>query len=265
MMNEIIAKISKGSNMDQIYIPKNREGGMPVGQYVMITPLTPMQGRIERERKYKPYFYNVKKIEPLKLELIAEIFKLLDGINPDNIIITGSFLEPGFRFNDIDILAVKEGKIDAERIQNKIEQLIGIKCHILPLNSKTLISGLSTDPLYGLMLSKCISRNRLIFKAKRRIEPKLLDFQLLKSKTLIDNFDILNGEEKYYLTMNLIAIFLFIKSNKLSKEAVNKSMEEIFGVKIIDIKNNLLEKDEFVGRYKEIYNKTFNLIMERLK
>jgi hypothetical protein len=265
MMNEIIAKVSKGSSMDQIYIPKNRAGGMPVGQYVMVTPLTLMQGRIEQERKYKPYFYNVKKIEPLKLELIAEIFKLLDGINPDNIIITGSFLEPGFRFNDIDILVVKEGKIDAERIQNKIEQLIGIKSHMLSLDSKTLILGLSTDPLYSLMLSRCISRNRLIFKTKRRIEPKLLDFQLLKSKTLIDNFDILNGEEKYYLTMNLIAIFLFIKSNKLSKESVDGSMEEIFGVKIIDIKNNLLEKGEFVGRYKEIYNKTFNLIMGKLR
>lgn len=261
MVNETIAKVSRGSSMDQIYLPKNR-AGLPVGQYVLITPL---ESRIGQEPKYKPYFYNVKKIEPLKLELIVDIFKLIDKTNPGNIIITGSFLEPGFKFNDIDILVIKEEDIDAEKMQNKIECLIGIKCHILSFNSKTLASGLSTDPIYSLMLSKCVSRNRLIFNVKRKIEPKLLDFQLLKSKTLIDNFDILNGEEKYYLTMNLVAISLFIRNMKLSKETVNKNIEEIFGIKIKDIKNNLLEKDKFIGKYKEIYNKTFNLIMENIK
>ena len=35
---EIIAKISKGSNMDQIYIPKIRYG-LNVGEYVIVRPL----------------------------------------------------------------------------------------------------------------------------------------------------------------------------------------------------------------------------------
>ena len=38
-MVELIGKVSKGSKMDQIYIPKNREA-IPVGSYVVVKPLT---------------------------------------------------------------------------------------------------------------------------------------------------------------------------------------------------------------------------------
>ena len=35
---EIIAKISRGSKMDQVYIPKNR-GGFSIGSYVILKPI----------------------------------------------------------------------------------------------------------------------------------------------------------------------------------------------------------------------------------
>lgn len=258
---DIIAKVSRGSKMDQIYLPKNRIG-MTAGQYVVIAPL---KERLVEEQKFKPFFYNLSNLEPLKLEIIHSIFNIIEKINPENIIITGSFLERGFRFNDIDILIIKEEKINPEPLKNKIEELLSIKTHILPLSAKTLISGLSTDPLYSLMLSKCISRNRIIFKSKRMINYKILDLQLLKSKSLIDNFDILNGDEKYYLTLNLVSILLFIQNKKLSKDIINKKIEEIFKIKIKEIKENTLQKNQFIKKYKEVYNNTFNLIMGGIK
>ena len=57
---ELIAKISKGSKMDQVYIPKNRIG-FSAGSYVIIRPL---EGKKTVE---KPYLYNIKSIEPVKL------------------------------------------------------------------------------------------------------------------------------------------------------------------------------------------------------
>ena len=242
--------------MDQIYLPKNRIG-LPAGQYVIIEPLkgTPRQ-------KFKPYFYNLRNIEPLKLEIIEKIFDIAEESNPENVIITGSFLERGFKFNDIDVLIIKEENERLERIKNKIEDLIKIKAHVITLSSKTLISGLSTDPLYSLMLSKCVSKKRIIFKVNRVINSKLLDYQLLKSETLPDNFDILNGDEKYYLTLNMVSILLFIQNKNLSREIVNKNIEEKFSIKIKEIKENTLEKDRFIKKYKKIYNDTFNLIME---
>ncbi len=257
---DIIAKISKGSKMDQIYLPKNR-AGLPTGQYVIIAPL---ESKLKR-KKFKPYFYNQGNLETLKLEMIERIFDVAEEIAPENIIITGSFLEKGFKFNDIDIILIKEEKTNIERIKNRIEGVAGIKPHIIVLNYKTLLLGLSTDPLYSMMLSKCLSKKRIIFKIKRKINYKLLDFQLLKSNTLIENFDIYNGNEKYYLTLNMISIILFMQNSKLSKEIVDKSIEKEFGIEIKEIKENTLEKEKFIKKYKEIYNKTFNLIMENIR
>ena len=261
-MTELIARISKGSKMDQIYLPKNRTG-FSSGEYVLIMPLD--KKIEEKTKRFKPYFYNLKSIEPIKFRIIEETFNLIDkNISAENIILTGSFLEPGFKFNDLDILIINEKKYNTETLRNQIENLIGIKTHILFLNNKTLLSGLSSDPLYSLMLSKCISKERLIFKTKREINYKLLDLNLLKSKTLPDNYEMLNGNEKYYLTLNMVSILLFKQGKKLSKEKVNGEIKRLFEVSIKDIKENLLDKQKFIKKYKEIYNNTFNLIMKHI-
>ena len=261
---EIIGRISKGSKMDQIYIPKNRIG-LPTGQYVIILPLESKLQKEKPGKKQKQYFYNIKDLEPIKLRIVAEIFNIINKqTNLENIIITGSFLEKGFTFNDMDILIIDKQKINTEMIKKQIESLTGIKTHIILLDKKTLASGLSSDPLYILMLSKCISQNRLIFKVERRINYKTLDLHLLKSKTLIDNFNILSGNEKYYLTLNMVSILLFVQSKKLSKEIVNKEIEKIFNVKIGELKENIVQED-FLKKYKEIYAKTFNLILKNIK
>jgi len=46
----IVAKISRGSKMDQIYIPKNR-AGFSTGQYVLISPL---ESELKQKRLFKP-------------------------------------------------------------------------------------------------------------------------------------------------------------------------------------------------------------------
>ncbi|MFH1365131.1 MAG: hypothetical protein ABIH28_00930 [archaeon] len=262
-MVEIIGRISKGSKMDQIYIPKNR-AGFGTGEYVLISPLRSKVEEIKLEKKkHELYFNNVGKLEPIKIRVIEDIMGLIDKkIISQNIIITGSFLDEGFGFNDIDILILSEEKINIKIIEKDIRELEGIKAHVIILGSKTLSSGLPLDPLYIMMLSKCVSKNRLIFRIKRKINYKLLDINLLKSKTLIDNFDALNGNEKYYFTMNMISILLFIKGLKLTKDLVNRNIEKIFNVKIKDIKDNTLQKQDFIKKYKEIFNKTFNLIFE---
>src|SRR3989344_8502675 len=109
-MVELIGKVSKGSKMDQIYIPKKRES-IPVGSYVVVKLLT-----TEKQKK-KPYFYNVS-IEPIKVEIIKNIIGVIDkNIDNENIIITGSFLEKGFQFNDIDVLIIS-GNIKEEILKD---------------------------------------------------------------------------------------------------------------------------------------------------
>ena len=117
-----------------------------------------------------------------------------------------------------------------------------------------------------MMLSKCIAKKRFIFKIDYKMDYKILDLHLLKSKLLINNFDYLNGIEKYYLTRNMIAIFLYIKHKKINKEIVDKEIEKLFNIKDIqEIKQNILDKNEFLRLYKKIYNNAFNKIMENIK
>ena len=263
-MVEMIGRISKGTKMDQIYIPKNRAGFF-AGEYVKIMPLENLKFNKEKIMRFKPYFYNIKNLEPVKTRIIEEVFNLVDKeINPENIIVTGSFLEKGFNFNDLDVLVVSEEKIDIKSIKNQIEEATGIKLHLILIDKKSLLAGISTDPLYNLMLSRCVCKNRIIFKAKRRINYKLLDLNLLKSKSLIDNFCILDGREKYYLVFNMVSVLLFISGKKLSREIVERKIEELFKIKINELKGNMLGR-EFLKKYKGIYNKTFNILMENIK
>ena len=108
----VIGRISRGSKMDQIYLPKRRIGLIP-GEYVVISPLVnPLS---EKELSIKLNFYGLKKLEPVKVNLIEEIVKRIrNKVNVDNIIFTGSFLEKGFRFNDIDILLISESEKSIE-------------------------------------------------------------------------------------------------------------------------------------------------------
>ncbi|MBU2639455.1 MAG: hypothetical protein KKG75_01970 [Nanoarchaeota archaeon] len=245
---EIISKISKGSKMDQIYIPKNRTG-LNIGSYVKIV-------QIEEEKQViKPYFYDIKEIEPVKLEIIDKIFKI---INYGAIIITGSFLEKGFNFKEIDILIITEDKINVEK---KIKDEIKIDVHIVYMTEEEFKRALTIDPIWRLMLKRCISNKRLQPLPKTKPDFRYLDIQIIKSNQLIGNFNYLNGKEKYKLTRNLMAIYLFLKSKNLSKKKIDEEIEKKFKIDIEDLRDNIVSKD-FLRRYKNFYSKFENEIIK---
>jgi len=259
---EIVGRISKGSRMDQIYLPKNREN-FNVGSYVSIKTLE-IDLTEQKIKQLKPYFYNINYIEPIKLQIISQITEIINkSIENENILITGSFLEQGFNFKDIDIIIISE-KNNEKQIEKAIEDKIKIKTHIIIIDNKTLLKGLSTDPLYQMMLSRCIAKKRFIYKTKHEINYKILDLHLLKSKLLIDNFDILNGNEKYNLTRNLITISLYSSNRKVTKESVDKEIKKQLA-DTEEIKQNILNKTDFIRKYKALYDKLFEKIMEGIK
>ena len=58
--------------MNQIYIPKNRFG-FETGSYVIIKPLE------EKKPIENLFFYGIKEIEPIKIEIIKEVIKIIDN------------------------------------------------------------------------------------------------------------------------------------------------------------------------------------------
>lgn len=243
--------------MDQIYIPKERPLGFEIGMPVLINPATEAE-------EIKPVYYNIGKLEPIKVTIIQKIFSELSKI--DNIVVTGSFLENGFLFNDIDLILIDDKKIDSKKLEQNLKDLFVLNFHIIPLDYPTLIKGLETDPLYQAMLSKYVVKKRLIFKFKNKINYKLLDLHLLKSKPLLENFDCLTGSQKYDMARNLIAIFLFLDKKKINNEAINHNIKKLLKEEPLNIKLNvIINKAIFLKEYKKLYNGLFNKILEGIK
>ncbi len=259
---ELISKVSKGSLMDQVYIPKRRIG-FGIGSYVVIKPLE------EKKKIEKPFFYNIGFLEPIKIRIIEDIFEsIIRSVSRyDNIIITGSFLEEGFNFNDIDVILVSDEKIDKSYIEGFVKNKTGINIHIIPISNKALIKGLETDPLYRSMLGKCVSKKRFVYRIKPKINYKILDLHLLKSKLLIENFDFLSGQEKYEMLRNAVSIALFVNGKEVSKDKVDDFINRLFGKDMSKkIKKNIFfDKKDFLGKYKKFYKDLSSRILAGIK
>ncbi len=252
----LTGKISKGTLMDQIYIPKERPLGFELGTPVVIKPVV-------EEEEIKPVYYNIDKLESVKVMVIQKIFSELNFA--DNIIITGSFLEKGFQFNDIDVILIGDKKIDSNKIETHLSKLFGLEFHIILLDYNALLKGLETDPLYQAMLSRYVAKKRLIFRFKNKINYKLLDLHLLKSKILMENFDYLTGNKKYDMTRNLIAIYLFLNNKKINNEAIDFNIKNLLKEESMNIKQNLVDKTIFLKEYKNLYKKLFEIILKGIK
>ncbi len=254
-MVNLISKISKGTRMDQIYLPKLRPPGFSSGDFVEIIPT--------KRKKMSSYTYNVHRLEPIKNLIKDEIFNYFEEM--DNVIIIGSFLEKGFNFNDIDVILVDQIKAN-KNWEEHFRKKLGIDVEFICLNRKSLKKGMNTDPLFQMMMSKYLAKKRELFRFKNEFNYRQLDLHLLKSKTLLTSFDLLNGKEKYKLTRNLIAIKLFLEGEKLSKDLVHREIEKIFGKDTVDkSKENLIEKEKFLKKFRKIYNRTFDKIMNESK
>ena len=250
--------------MDQIYIPKNR-AELEIGSYVIISPFD--SSLAKEKEKFKPYFYNLNKIEPIKLLLIKQIAEIIErNIKSDNIFFVGSLLDEGFNFKDVDVVIITDKKQRVKKVEECIESKLRIRTHILLFSRREWKDALETDPLWQAMISKSIAKKRFVYNIQSRINFKFLDLHLLKSKFLVENFETLNGNEKYKLTRNLISINLFLQKKKVTNELINKEIIGQFNLDNIDkIKDNMLNKPDFINRYSEIYSRAFHQILRGIK
>jgi len=63
----------------------------------------------------------------------------------------------------------------------------------------------------------------------------------------------------------MVAISLFLQNKKIDKEKVDKEIIRIFDLRDInDIKQNILDKNNFLKNYKNVYKKTFDMVMESI-
>lgn len=253
----MIAKVSKGSVMDQIYLPRQREG-FSIGSYVEIRPIT--QNKVENL-----VFYNTQQVEPIKIHIIKEIFKIIDPNNSvENIIVTGSFVNEGFHFNDIDIIVISDKDIDQKMIQTRLEETLGGKFQVIVLSKKEFQDALLQEPMMDCMAQKCVSSRSFVVPSTKQMKWKSLDLGLLSSELLIENFPILTTNERYKQVRNLVATYNFIENKHM--RSVDDSIDDLFGKGIsASLKNGTLELKDFRKKYKRIYKKLQRTIFAGFK
>jgi hypothetical protein len=248
----LTGKVSYGSAMDQIYIPKKRNC-LPVGSLVLIEEINP-------QLKINPYYHNLNYLEPIKDEIIKSIFHFMNS--EENIIITGSFLEPGFQFEDIDIIVFG----NALGLKEFVLSNFGIHAHIIQIRKNDFLKGINTDPLYQMVISKFISRERFIFEINNEYNFKLLDLALVKSELLITNFEITSGQEKYKLLRNTFAIKRFLEHKEISKDFLEKDIENYFSKGFLkDFQKNLISLKDFRKKFEKLYEGISSQIMDGIK
>jgi hypothetical protein len=262
MVKGLIKKISKGSRFNQIYLQKNEGIGFEPGKSVVITPL---EGIIAKEPAI--FEYNVK-LESLKKEIVKLIFKIIDSYGHyDNIIITGSFLDKGFNFEDIDIIIINPKNMEKEKLKNSIEENTGIKPHLILIDSESFNRGIRRDPLFRLIIDRYVSAKRTIFRKDREINYKLLDIYLLKNKNLIEGYDLFSIKQRKKLLRDFISIKLFSENKEVTIKNIEKEINKLFSKDIIEnlfYYGNNEEKHEFIAKLKKEFNKLEKHILKNV-
>lgn len=260
MVRQLIKKISKGARFNQIYLQKNEGIGFEPGKSVVISPL---EAIIVKEPSI--FEYNVK-LESLKREIVKTIFKIAESHGHyDNIIITGSFLDEGFNFEDIDIIIVNPQNLEKEKLKDSIEQSIGIIPHLILIDSESLNRGIRRDPLFRLMIDRCVSAKRAIFRKEREFNYKLLDIYLLRNKNLIGGYDLFSIRQRKKLLRDFISIKLFSENKEVTIKSIEKETNRLFGKGVIEslfYYGNNEEKHKFIAKLKKEFNKLENHILK---
>ena len=262
VVKRLIKKISKGARFNQIYLQKNEGIGFEPGKSVVISPL---ENIIAKEPSI--FEYNVK-LESLKREIVKSVFKIADRYGYyDNIIITGSFLDEGFNFEDIDIIIINPKNIEKDKLKNSIEENTGIKPHLILIDSESFNKGIKRDPLFRLMIDRYVSAKRAIFRKDREINYKLLDIYLLKNKNLIEGYDLFSIKQRKKLLRDFISIKLFSENKEVTIKNIEKEINRLFGKDIIEslfYYGNNEEKHKFIAKLKKEFNKLEKYILKNV-
>lgn len=247
----LIKKISRGTRFNQVYLKKNEGLWFEPGRSVIISPL---EGSIPADTQI--FEYNTS-LDSIKKEIARKIFRIIGSIcSYSNILITGSFLETGFGFDDVDIIILDPGPVQEDRLKSMIGE-IGIKPHLMMMGRKSLDKGISRDPLFRMMAARYVSVRRILLKKEKSVDYRLLDIHLAKNRNLIDGYGLLSIGQRKKLLRDFISIKLFAENKEVTTKDIEKEAERLFGKQIIE-RLFYYADDEAKKKFLSVLKKEFN-------
>ncbi len=259
MLVKFIKNVSKGSRFNQVYIPKDMENLIEVGDEVEV--------RLVKKSSSLYYPKNLKKMSEFKESLIRGIFSFfIENFDIVAVFVVGSFLTEKVNYNDIDIVLVTDKKInDFEEIAyNKLIEKFNLKFHLLAIEEKKFLDLLKICPLTRSMFSKFICNKPFSIGKEKIIDKKHIKFLLMMPYDLLDIK--LSSRSFFDCIRRLITIERFLKNKNLGAEDINNeiknSMAEVIYRKMRD--NEEIENNSILA-LRKIIKSRLNIIEELLK
>lgn len=200
-------RVSKGSRFNQIYIPKEMEKVIEVGDLVQVKLL---------EKPLKIYYKNQKRLTDFKGYIIKEIFHILEKFNEIKIVfIVGSFLNEKI-YNDIDVIIITDyyGESLEKSVEENLSKKLNQKFHILSFTEEKLKILIEKNPLIRSMFYNYVSNKKIDLNYKKTLDWNHIKFLLMMPEDLLE----LKLPSKIFSDniRRLIAIERFINSKESS-------------------------------------------------
>jgi len=239
--------VSKGSRFNQIYVPKDMENSIEVGDEVEV--------RLVRKCVRLHYSKGLKKLSEFKENLIKEIFYFLNEVaNFDLVFVVGSFLTEKISYNDIDIVLITQKKENIEEsIYNKLIEKFNLRFHIISIEEKKFYHLLKICPLTKAMFSKFICNKIITIEDERLIDKNHLKFLLMMPEDLL--VIKLNSRTFFDNLRRLITIERFLKNESLDIVLINEELKKL-------ISNSLYSKIKY---NEEIENNSIDFLKRIIK
>jgi hypothetical protein len=115
------------------------------------------------------------------------------------------------------------------------------------------------------MIDKYVSLKRTIFKKEVKINYKLIDAYLMRTKNLIDGFNFLNLKQRKKIIRDFVSLKLFCDGIDITLENIDKEINRIFGKLAIErlfFYGDSSLKHEFIKKFKNEFNKLEKMVIE---
>lgn len=253
-----VKRVSKGSRFNQIYISKDMEKIIEVGDLVQVTLL---------KKHVELCYRKVKKLSDFKEYLIKNVFTALQRFDEiKTVFIVGSFLFETVDYNDIDIvLIVDKGRKESEKyIEDYLIEKFSQRFHILSFSEAKLKDLLETDPLTRAMFTSYISSKKIKLDYKRIIDEKHIKFLLMMPEDLLE----INLSSKIFHDniRRLMTIERFLKNESLDRAFISSNVKKLISMNLLNkMRNNLEINDNEMQILRKILKEKMVLIRRMIK
>lgn len=255
---KFVRKVSKGTNFNQIYVPKEVSEIFEIGSLVEV--------KLLKKPTTLCYSKNLKKLSDFKEKLINELFSFLNKFQEiKQMFVVGSFLTEKIEYNDIDVLIIleREDRELEKKIYGELIDKFNLKFHLLFMTKERFILLSEICPLTRSMLYFHVS-NKEFSLPKRKVDKRHIKFLMMMPEDLLE----IKMESKVFYDniRRIICIERFLIGKDENPTKINLELKKTVGNEIYEIiKMNNEINDNILKKLREIIQKKINKIGKLIK